>query len=131
LYWYQRNVEEAPTDLEAWMPLAFYYYERKMWQHCYQAAIKVTELSLESNNHYVADGSMPWRMYDLLAIACWNLGKKVLLRSTHVKRLNVNPGDERLVKNYAVHDDTNCKGLQEWLVVVAAQLKTTSLGVIA
>jgi tetratricopeptide (TPR) repeat protein len=76
LYWYQRNVEEAPNDLEAWMPLAFHYYERKMWNHCYQAAIKVTELSNESYNHYVADQSMPWRMYDLLSTACWNLGKK-------------------------------------------------------
>jgi tetratricopeptide (TPR) repeat protein len=100
LYWYQRNVEEAPEDLEAWMPLAFYYYERKMWQHCYQAAIKVTELSLESRNHYVADQSMPWRMYDLLSIACWNLGKKGSAKKYARKAVELNPKDERLVKNY-------------------------------
>jgi tetratricopeptide (TPR) repeat protein len=100
LYWYQRNVEEAPNDLEAWMPLAFYYYERKMWNHCYQAAIKVTELSLESSNHYVADSSMPWRMYDLLGIACWNLGKKGSAKRYARKAAELNPEDKRLAENY-------------------------------
>lgn len=100
LYWYQRNVEEAPTDLEAWMPLAFYYYERKMWQHCYEAANKVNELSLESHNHYVADQSMPWRMYDLLAIACWNLGKKGSAKKYARKAVELNPDDKRLADNY-------------------------------
>jgi tetratricopeptide (TPR) repeat protein len=100
LYWYQRNVEEAPQDLEAWMPLAFHYYERKMWNHCYQAAIKVEELSLESRNHYVADQSMPWRMYDLLSIACWNLGKKGSAKRYARKAVELNPDEERLVNNY-------------------------------
>jgi tetratricopeptide (TPR) repeat protein len=100
LHWYQRNVEEAPDDLEAWMPLAFHYYEKKMWQHCYQAAIKVTELSLESNNHYVADSSMPWRMYDLLAIACWNLNKKGSAKKYARKAVELNPDDQRLIDNY-------------------------------
>jgi len=100
LYWYQRNVEEAPLDLEAWMPLAFHYYERKMWNHCYQAAIKVTELSLESHNHYVADSSMPWRMYDLLSIACWNLDKKGSAKKYARKAVELNPDDKRLVDNY-------------------------------
>lgn len=100
LHWYQRNVEEAPTDLEAWMPLAYHYYEKKMWQHCYQAAIKVTELSLESHNHYVADSSMPWRMYDLLAIACWNLDKKGSAKKYARKAVELNPDDKRLKDNY-------------------------------
>jgi tetratricopeptide (TPR) repeat protein len=100
LYWYQRNVEEAPLDLEAWMPLAYHYYDKKMWQHCYQAAIKVTELSLESDKHYVADQSMPWRMYDLLAIACWNLKKKGSAKKYARKAVELNPDDERLVNNY-------------------------------
>lgn len=100
LYWYQRNAEEAPNDLEAWMPLAFYYYERQMWNHCYDAALKVEELSLESHTHYVADQSMPWRMYDLLSIACWNLGKKGSAKRYARKAVELNPDDERLVKNY-------------------------------
>jgi len=100
LYWYQRNVEEAPLDLEAWMPLAFYYYERKMWNHCYQAAIQVTKIPNESYNHYVADQSMPWRMYDLLTIACWNLGKKGSAKKYARKAVELNPEDERLVNNY-------------------------------
>jgi tetratricopeptide (TPR) repeat protein len=100
LYWYRRNTVEAPDDLEAWMPLAFHYYEKQMWQECYDSAIKVNELSLESYNHYVADQSMPWRMYDLLSIASWNLGKKGSAKKYARKAVDLNPTDERLVKNY-------------------------------
>jgi hypothetical protein len=100
LYWYQRNVEEAPEDLEAWMPLAFYYYERKMWNHCYQAAIKVEELSLALHEHYITDQSMPWKMYDLLSIACWSLGKKEFAKKYAHRAVELNPENERLIKNY-------------------------------
>jgi tetratricopeptide (TPR) repeat protein len=100
LYWYQRNAETAPEDLEAWMPLAFHYYEKKMWHHCYQAAIKVTELSLESKSHHMADSTMPWRMYDLLAIACWNLDKKGSAKKYARMAVELNPDNERLVGNY-------------------------------
>ena len=100
LHWLQRGVEEAPNDLEAWFPLAFYYYERKMWNHCHQAAIKVTELPLGTDRHYVADESMQWRMYDLLSIASWNLGKKGSAKRYARKAVDLNPNDERLVKNY-------------------------------
>jgi Flp pilus assembly protein TadD len=71
-----------------------------MWQHCYQAAIKVTELSLESRNHYVADSSMPWRMYDLLAVSCWNLDKKGSAKKYARKAVELNPNEERLMDNF-------------------------------
>jgi glycosyltransferase involved in cell wall biosynthesis len=100
LKWYLKNVEAAPDDLEAWMPLAYYYYERSMWQECLQAADKVNELSLESNKHYVADASMPWRMYDLMSIASWNLGLKGSAKKWARKAVELNPDDERLRGNY-------------------------------
>ena len=100
LKWYLKNVDAAPEDLEAWMPLAFYYYERGMWQECLQAADKVNELSLESNKHYVADSSMPWRMYDLMSIASWNLGLKGSAKKWARKAMELNPEDERLRGNY-------------------------------
>jgi tetratricopeptide (TPR) repeat protein len=100
LHWLQRGVEESPNDLEAWFPLAFYYYERKMWNHCYQASVVVDSIKLQGNSHYIADQSMQWRMYDLLSIACWNLGKKGSAKKYARKAVELNPDDERLVKNY-------------------------------
>ena len=100
LYWLQRGVEESPDDLEAWFPLAFYYYERKMWNHCYQAAVMVDNIKSQGNSHYIADQSMSWRMYDLLSVACWNLGKKGSAKRYARKAVELNPDDERLVKNY-------------------------------
>jgi glycosyltransferase involved in cell wall biosynthesis len=100
LHWLQRGVEEAPHDLEAWFPLAFYYYERKMWNHCYQTASKVNELTNVYYRHHMADQSMRWRMYDLLSLASWNLGKKGSAKKYARKAVELNPEDERLAKNY-------------------------------
>jgi glycosyltransferase involved in cell wall biosynthesis len=100
LKWYLKNVEVAPKDLEAWMPLAFYYYERGMWKECQEAADKVNELPNESYKHYIADDSMKWRMYDLLSIACWNLGLKGSAKKWARMAVELNPEDERLRGNY-------------------------------
>lgn len=101
LRWLQRGVQEAPLDLEAWFPLAFFYYERQQWQECFDAAVKVTEISPDEGvGHYIADASMQWRMYDLLSIACWNLGKKGSAKKYARTAMELNPDDERLVKNY-------------------------------
>lgn len=101
LHWLLRGVDEEPLDLEAWFPLAFFYYERQRWQECYDAAVKVEEISdTEGVGHYLADASMKWRMYDLLSIACWNLGKKGSAKKFARIAMELNPDDERLVKNY-------------------------------
>lgn len=100
LKWLLRGIEEAPEDVEAWFPLAFYYYERQQWQECYDSAMKITVLPLEGRNHYVADSSMPWRMYDLLSIACWNLGKKGSAKKYARMAMELNPDEQRLVDNY-------------------------------
>jgi glycosyltransferase involved in cell wall biosynthesis len=95
-----KNADTAPLDLEAWLPLAHFYYTEQQWQDCYDAAIKVTELSLESRNHYVADSSMPWRLFDLLAIACWNLGKRGSAKKYSRMAYELNPEEQRLKDNY-------------------------------
>lgn len=100
LEYYELNVKEAPEDLEAWFPLAYHYYTKGMWQECFDAANKINELSLESRNHYVADMSMPWRMNDLLALACWNLGKKGSAKKFARIALELNPDEQRLRDNY-------------------------------
>jgi Flp pilus assembly protein TadD len=43
---------------------------------------------------------MPWRMYDLLAIACWNLNKKGSAKKYARKAVELNPDDQRLIDNY-------------------------------
>jgi glycosyltransferase involved in cell wall biosynthesis len=100
LHWLQRGVEEAPEDLEAWFPLAFYYYEHKMWNHCYQAAMVVETIKSQGNAHYISDESMSWRMYDLLSVACWNLNKKGSAKRYARKATELNPEDKRLADNY-------------------------------
>jgi glycosyltransferase involved in cell wall biosynthesis len=100
LKWLLKGVEEAPNDLEAWFPLAHYYYQNGMWQECFDAANKVTELPEAVDRHYISDESMPWRMYDLLGVACWNLGKKGSAKKYSRMAMELNPEDQRLKDNY-------------------------------
>lgn len=75
LSWFVKGTKEAPKELEPWFALAFFYYEEKMWQECFDAANKVNEL--DKGTHYLIDDTVwGWRCYDLLAISSWNLGKK-------------------------------------------------------
>jgi hypothetical protein len=39
-------------------------------------------------------------MYDLLAIACWNLDKKGSAKKYARKAVELNPDDQRLIDNY-------------------------------
>lgn len=96
---YKKSTEEAPEELDAWFTYAQYLYTKERWQECYDAASKV--LTLKPQSHYLADDSMPWRMYDLLAISAWNLGKKGSAKKYARIATELNPDDERLKGNYA------------------------------
>jgi glycosyltransferase involved in cell wall biosynthesis len=100
LKWFLKGVEEAPNDLEAWFPLAHFYYQNALWQECHDAAAKILELPEAVDRHYISDQSMPWRMYDLLGIACWNLGKKGSAKKYSRMAMELNPDDQRLRDNY-------------------------------
>lgn len=97
--WYRRGVEEAPDQLDAHFAYAQFLYTQERWQECFGAASKV--LTLKPDTHYLADDSMPWRMYDLLGIAAWNLGKKGSAKKYARIAAEMNPDDERLKGNLA------------------------------
>lgn len=100
-HWLERGIQEAPKDLEAWFPYAYFFYQEEMWQECYDTAMQVIELSeYEGDRHYIADSSMQWRMYDLLSLSCWNLGKKGSAKKYARIAMELNPSDERLKDNY-------------------------------
>ena len=75
LEWFLKGTREAPDQLETWLPLAHWYYRYAQWEECLNAANKVNELTRDS--HYLVNDSVwKWRMFDLLAISSWNLGKR-------------------------------------------------------
>lgn len=96
LQWLLKGTE-LTEELEAWYPLAFYYYENKEWQKCFDALNK----DFTKGTHYLVDESLyDWRRYDLLAIASWNLGKKGSAKKWARLAMEANPTDKRLVDNY-------------------------------
>lgn len=100
LEYYIKSTEEDPNSLEPWAALAQYYYEEKDWQNCYNASVKVLDLSVESDAHYLSEPSAQWRLYDLLGIASWNLGKKGSAKKYSRIAHELNPEDTRLKSNY-------------------------------
>jgi tetratricopeptide (TPR) repeat protein len=97
--WYLRGTTEALNQLEAWFSLSQFYYTQERWLECFEAAEKVG--SLKPDTHYLADEATIWRMYDMLALSCWNLGKKGSAKKFARLATELNPDELRLKENYA------------------------------
>lgn len=97
--WYLRGTTETPNQLEAWFSLSQFYYTQERWLECFEAAQKVG--SLKPDTHYLADEATVWRMYDMLALSSWNLGKKGSAKRFARLATELNPDEPRLKENYA------------------------------
>lgn len=97
--WYLLGTETAPNQMETWFSLAQFMYTQERWEECLNATEK--GLALKVDTHYLADESTTWRLHDLKAIACWNLGKKGSAKKHARTALEMNPEEQRLKDNYA------------------------------
>jgi hypothetical protein len=98
--WFKRAVEALPSEPEPWLTLAHHYYQREMWQQCYDAAIKIDSDDVSLKEHYISDSDSDWKTYDLLAISCWNLGEHGSAKRYARKAYELNSDDQRLRDNY-------------------------------
>lgn len=97
--WYENGTKEAPDQPEAWFALSQFYYTQERWQECYDAAAE--GIKHKPDTHYLADDGTTWRLYDMLALSCWNLGKKGSAKKYARLATELNPDEERLKNNYA------------------------------
>lgn len=100
--WLLRAIHEAPEQREALVELAQLMYERERWglceRYCRMAlAIRHRELSYVTTAE--AWGARPW---DLLGIACWHQGKREEAERCARKAMELEPGDERLRRNWEI-----------------------------
>lgn len=98
-YWLYRALAEDPSRRENWVALAKMYYDRRDWvavKSACQMAIKIDIKPLD----YLCDaeswGELP---YDLLALACWNLGDADNAVRFGEIAVRHNTSDPRLVGN--------------------------------
>jgi glycosyltransferase involved in cell wall biosynthesis len=97
--WLLRAAAECIGRREAWVDLAFLYYEQKSWAACLAScrrALSITEKPLEYLCDAIAWGSAP---FDLAALAAFNLGMFEDARRYGKEALMLCPDDERLKLN--------------------------------
>lgn len=92
------GLKHDPDSIEMWHEAAFFYYKMGRWQECWDAASK--RLSLKKTTNYLCQNDVwDWRMYDLMAMAKWNLGDKDACKKWLEIALRSNPEEERLKRN--------------------------------
>lgn len=92
-------VAEAPNRREAWVDLASLYHARQDWEACRGAALmalRITEKPLE----YLCEAeAWGWLPHDLLALASYHLGDRVMAVRHGEVACELAPADERLRGN--------------------------------
>lgn len=98
-HWFLRACAESVGSREPWVDLAQYYYEQRNWlgvRNAASSALAITEKPLE----YLCEAdAWGWKPFDLLAVACWNLGDFDGAAKWGSKAVELCPTDERLNRN--------------------------------
>lgn len=101
--WLLRAAAECPERREAWVDLAFVYYQRQDWLACLAAcrrALTIREKPLEYLCDAVAWGSVP---HDLASVSAFHLGMHGEALRYGTEALALAPDDERLKANVGLY----------------------------
>lgn len=101
--WLTKAVAQAPGRREPLVELAQHYYRQQDWINCYKyakEAVAIEEKPLDYLCEEFAWNDLPW---DLLALAAYNLGKKLEAVDYGKKALKYAPDNERLARNLAFY----------------------------
>jgi glycosyltransferase involved in cell wall biosynthesis len=97
--WFKKACVEAPNTREPWIELAESYLAKKMWQECYDAALKALDIkdkALVYTMNPAVWGALP---HDLIALSAYNLGMMCEARHHGEIALELEPDNERLKTN--------------------------------
>ena len=98
-YWCEKSIEESPGRREPLVLLARYYYMRRDWDMCLSWAENALLIKEKLLDYIVEDFAWGFEVYDLAALASYNLGLYEQALSYGEKALELNPTDERLKRN--------------------------------
>ena len=103
--WHRKACAEAPDTREPWVELAMAAYRRGNWEECFAAAsnaLKIKDKQLVYTMDPEVWGAKP---HDLLAISAHHLGLKELAIQHGQIAVDLEPQNERLVKNLEYYKD--------------------------
>ncbi len=104
IMWYEKSIKEAPYLRDAYMELAFLYYEREEYTEVYTYLKQALKIKTHAKTYINEVFSWNETIYDLLSIACYYLN--LLPESLYYidKALEINPSNERIKNNKVLID---------------------------
>jgi len=97
-YWCEKSIAEYSGSREPMVLMARYYY-KKDWSLCLNWAQNALLITEKKPDYIVEDFAWGFEVYDLGALAAYNLGLYELAAEYGEKALELNPTDSRLQRN--------------------------------
>lgn len=97
--WFRKGVAEEPSVRETWLALSAASSKRKLWAESYGAAMSALAIQSPSFSYTASPDSFSAKPYDLAAIAAYYLGLKEEALKLGKQALELEPTNERLIKN--------------------------------
>ena len=103
--WFRRSVAEDPTVRETWCDLAMACYTRGLWEECYGAAKSALRITERSLIYTIEACNWEARPYDLAAVSAYHLGLKEEALKYGQIAVDLEPTNERLIKNLGFYKE--------------------------
>ena len=97
-HWCEQSIAEYEGSREPMVLMARHYYE-KDWDECLCWVEKALSIKKKRPDYIVEDFAWGFEVYDLGALAAYNVGKYQLAVEYGKKAVELNPTDERLSRN--------------------------------
>lgn len=92
-------IAESPERREGYVEKAKFWYEKQSWGECYAMAMKALAITERPLEYFCEEEAWGWYPYDLAALSSYYLGNKEEAAIHGAKALEINPTDDRLLKN--------------------------------
>jgi hypothetical protein len=97
--WLQKAIAEAPHRREVWLDLAEIFHAEKDWLSLLWACMSGIAKTRRTGSYLDEPDAFGYRLYDLAALTCSNLGLIDQAAKWGSVALDLAPSDERLSKN--------------------------------
>lgn len=105
--WLDKAINEAPYLRDPYMERALLEYELNNWEGVKKFCLDALKIKIHEKTYINEPFSWNYTVYDLLSIACFNLGEYRESLKYITMALDMEPNDERLQKNYKIIKEKN------------------------
>lgn len=103
--WYRKGTAEDPNVRETWLALSSAASKKNLWAESFGAALMALRIEKPVYTYTMDPFSYTAKPYDLAAIAAYYLGMKDKAKEYGAKALELEPTNERLIKNMEYYKD--------------------------